>query len=254
MNRSSIGDGTLDRDGAFLLSHTKNLSVCSQNGFKQVHIALSNRGSMKVGIIGAGNVGSGLAKRLAPKDHEVMLSYSRDLTKLEAVAESLGAKSGSIADAVAFAEVVVLATPYSAIVDALKQARSPASGKILWDCTTPLKPDFSGLLIGTTTSAGEEVASLAPWARVVKAVPPFAEVLHSDDMNVGGGPPGVFVCGDDQQACESVATLIKDIDAEPILTGPLVYSRFIEPANMLLVALAYRNGFGPRVGLFLRHS
>lgn len=173
---------------------------------------------------------------------------------MKKVAESLGAKTGSVDEAVAFAEIVVLATPYSASADALKRARDPASGKILWDCTTPLKPDFSGLLIGTTTSAAEEVAHIAPWARVVKAVPPFAEVLHSDDMNVGGGPPGVFVCGDDQQACESVATLIKDIGAEPTLTGPLVYSRFIEPANMLLVALAYRNGFGPRIGLSLRHS
>lgn len=209
---------------------------------------------MKIGIIGAGNVGTGLAKRLVLKRHQVMLCYSRDLAKLRTVAESLGAKPGSVTDAVGFAEVVVLATPYSANVDALKQAGSPTSGKILWDCTTPLKPDFSGLLIGTTTSGGEEVANIAPWARVVKAVPPFAEVLHSDDMNVGGGPPGVFVCGDDREARESVAILIKDIGAEPILTGPLMYSRFIEPTNMLLVALAYRDGFGPRLGLSLRHS
>lgn len=209
---------------------------------------------MKIGIIGTGNVGTGVAKRLVKKDHHVMLSHSRDLAKLKKTAESLGANAGSVGEAVAFAEVVVLATPYSATADALKQAGSPAPGKILWDCTTPLKPDYSGLLIGTTTSAGEEVANSAPWARVVKAVPPFAELLHSDDMTVGGGPPGVFLCGDDRNACECIARLIEDIGAEPILTGPLFYSRFIEPANLLLVALAYRNGFGSRVALSLRHS
>ena len=209
---------------------------------------------MNIGIIGAGNVCTGLAKRLVPKRHEVMLSYSRDVAKLKGAAASLGATAGSVAQAAAFAEVIVLATPYTASVDALGQAENPASGKILWDCTTPLKPDFSGLLIGTTTSAGEEVANIAPWARVVKAVPPFAEVLHSDDMNIGGGPPGGFVCGDDRDARECTAKLIQDIGEEPILAGPLAYSRFIEPANMLLVALAYRNGYGPRIGLSLRHS
>lgn len=209
---------------------------------------------MNIGIIGAGNVGTGLAKRLVPKRHEVMLSHSRDVAKLKGAAASLGATAGSVAQAAAFAEVIVLATPYTASVDALRQAESPASGEILWDCTTPLKPDFSGLLIGTTTSAGEEVANIAPWARVVKAVPPFAEVLHSDNMNIGGGPPGVFVCGDDRDARECIAKLIQDIGAEPILAGPLEYSRFIEPANMLLVALAYRSGYGPRIGLSLRYS
>jgi predicted dinucleotide-binding enzyme len=159
-----------------------------------------------------------------------------------------------VADAVAFADVAVLATPYTASADALKQTGNPTSGKVLWDCTNPLKPDFSGLLIGTTTSAGEEVAALAPWAKVVKAIPPFAEVLDSDSMAIDGSPPGVFVCGDDEAACKVVATLVEDIGAEPILTGPLLYSRFIEPANMLLVALAYRDGFGPRLGLSLRHS
>lgn len=152
---------------------------------------------MNIGIIGAGNVGTGLAKRLVPKCHEVMLTYSRDVAKLKGAAASLGATAGSVAQAAAFAEVIVLATPYTASVDALRQAESPASGEILWDCTTPLKPDFSGLLIGTTTSAGEEVANIAPWARVVKAVPPFAEVLHSDNMNIGVV----------RQACSFVGTI-----------------------------------------------
>jgi 8-hydroxy-5-deazaflavin:NADPH oxidoreductase len=209
---------------------------------------------MKIGIVGAGNLGTGLAKLLSPKGHQVLISYSRDASKLQATAKGLGIKAGTVAEAVAFADVIVLATPYPAAEDALKQAGSPSGGKILWDCTNPMKADFSGLVIGTTTSAGEQIAQKAPWAKVVKAIPPFAEVLRSGNLNLGGGKPGVIVCSDDAPSREVIAKPVTDLGAEPVIAGPLALSRYVEPANMLLVALAYANGFGPRIGLNLRRG
>jgi len=209
---------------------------------------------MDIAIIGAGNLGTGLAKRLLAKGHDVFLSYSRDMSKLEETARTLGTRAGSVVDAVSFANVIVLATPYTASADALRQVGRSLHDKIVWDCTNPLKPDLSGLLIGTTTSAGEETAALAPGASVIKAIPPFAELLHSDSMNVGGSLPAVFLCGDDESSCQIVAKLVSDIGAEPITIGKLVFSRYVEPANMLLVALAYVNGFGPHVSLSLRRG
>ena len=210
---------------------------------------------MKIGIIGAGNVGIGLTKRLVPKGHNLLLSYSRDAAKMTATAKDLGATTGSEAEAVEFGEVVILATPYTANEDALKQAGTPPSGKIIWDCTNPLKPDFSGLLIGTTTSAGEQTAALAPWARVVKAIPPFAERLHAGHLEIAGDKPGVFVCGDDPEARRVISRLVADIGAEPVDTGGgIALSRYIEPANMLLVALACSNGFGTRIALELERE
>ncbi|MBV9305921.1 MAG: hypothetical protein JOZ45_07270, partial [Acidobacteriaceae bacterium] len=50
------------------------------------------------------------------------------------------------------------------------------------------------------------------------------------------------------------AGLVRDLGAEPVIAGGLVLSRYVEPANMLLVALAYGNGFGPRIGLTLRRG
>jgi predicted dinucleotide-binding enzyme len=209
---------------------------------------------MNIGIIGAGNLGSGLAKRLLAKAHGVMLSFSRDPQKLRDSAQALGALAGTVSEAVTFGEVIVLATPHAVSEDALAQTGKPAAGKILWDCTNPIKADFSGLSIGTNTSAGEQTARLASWARVVKAIPPFADVLHSPSMVIGGGRPGVFVCGDDPAARTVVASLLEDIGAEPVDAGPLVLSRYVEPANMLLVALAYGSGFGSRIGLALRRG
>ncbi|HLH18350.1 MAG TPA: NAD(P)-binding domain-containing protein [Bryobacteraceae bacterium] len=209
---------------------------------------------MKIGIIGAGNLGTGLAKRLQPAGHSVMLSFSRDAAKLRSAADSLGAQTGTPADAAEFADIVILATPWSATGEALRQAGKPTGTKVLWDCTNTLKADMSGLQIGTTTSGGEEVAKLARWARVVKAIPPFAEVLHSSSTLIGGRRPGVFVCGDDAEARAAVSRLVSEIGGEPVDAGPLQLARYTEPAAMLLVQLAYMRGFGARIGLTLAYD
>jgi predicted dinucleotide-binding enzyme len=152
---------------------------------------------------------------------------------------------------VRFADVVVLASRWVDVPEALEQVGATAPNKILWDCTNALKPDLSGLLVGTDTSGGEEIAKLAPWATVVKAIPPFAETMHSPSMLIDGKRSAVFVCGDDREARAVVAKLVGDIDAEPIDAGPLALARYTEPAGMLLVQLAYASGFGSRIGLSL---
>lgn len=119
------------------------------------------------------------------------------------------------------------------------------------DTTNPLKADMSGLEIGTTTSAGEQVAQAAPGARVVKAVPPFAEVLHSHSTQIGGSHPGVFVCGDDAEARRLVLGLVAEIGADGVDAGPLQLARYTEPLGMLLVQLAYGQGMGARIGAAL---
>jgi len=206
---------------------------------------------VKIGIIGAGNVGTGLTKHLLRKGHAVMLSFSLDMDKLRTTATALGASVGSVAEAVQVADLVVLATPFTAAAEALAQAGAPPQKRILWDCTNALKPDMSGLLVGTTTSGAEEIAKLAPWATVVKAIPPFAELLHSPSTLIGGRRAHVFVCGDDGDARAVVARLVDDIGAEPIDAGLLTLARYTEPAAMLLVQLAYTRGFGTRIGLSL---
>src|SRR5215831_2100619 len=155
---------------------------------------------MKIGIIGAGNVGTGLARLLGPKGHEIMLSFTRDANKLAQTAMAFGTKSGSIPEAVVFGEVVALATPWLMTKDAIAQAGVVTGKKVLWDCTNALKPDMSGLAVGTTTSAAEEFQKIAPWARVVKAIPPFAELMQTGNVQIGGKGVGVFVASDDAEA------------------------------------------------------
>jgi 8-hydroxy-5-deazaflavin:NADPH oxidoreductase len=126
---------------------------------------------MNIGVIGGGNVGTALAKRLVPEGHEVMLSFGRDPANLGQAATMFGARMGSPRDAVEFGDVVARAVPWEVVAPALHEAGSVA-GKIVWDCTNALRPDMSGLAIGTTTSGAETVQRLAPGARVVKGIPP----------------------------------------------------------------------------------
>lgn len=200
---------------------------------------------MNIGIIGAGNMGSGLGKFWAQNGHKLMFSYSRDSAKLQKIAESIGSNAtvGTPTEAVQFGEVILLSVPYGAVGDALKAAGS-LDGKILFSCVNALLPDMSGMAVGTTTSAAEEIAELAPGARVVEALPLFAEVLNSPSQRFDDQIATVFYTGDDEEAKQVVANLLNETDVQAVDAGPLKNSRFVEPAMMLLIQLAYGQKLG----------
>ncbi len=200
---------------------------------------------MKIGIIGGGNIASGLSKFWAKNGHELMFSFSRDDRKLKELATSVSATAqvGTPVETVRFADVVLLAVPWVAVPEAL-QAAGYLEGKILFSCVNALKPDMSGMAVGTTTSAAEEIAKLAPGARVVEGLPLFAEVLHSGNTSFNGADATVFYCGDDAEAKTVVAGLLAETAVETIDVGGLSMARYIEPAMMLLIQLAYKQAMG----------
>jgi 8-hydroxy-5-deazaflavin:NADPH oxidoreductase len=191
---------------------------------------------MRIAIIGAGALGTAIARGLIESGHEIV--FGGGASAHEAAAR-LGAAASSNAQAAAHADVVALAVPFSAIDAALAQTGS-LDGTVLWSCVNALKPDLSGLAVGFETAAAEEVARRAQGARVVSAIPPFAEALANGDLRYDAGlTPSVFVCGDDDQAKATVELLVFDIGAHPVDAGPLSAARLVEPAMMLLVSIAY---------------
>ena len=200
---------------------------------------------MNIGIIGSGNVGGTLGMAWAGRRHQILFSYSREPKKLEGLVASAGpnASAGSPAEAAQLGEVVVLAVPWPAVDDALQAAGSLA-GKILIDCTNPLTSDLSGLELGHTTSAAEEIARRASGARVVKAFNSIGAANMANPV-FGSQRATMFFCGDDAAAKTIVARLVEEIGFEPVDAGALAIARLLEPLAMLWIHLAYARGMGP---------
>jgi len=207
---------------------------------------------MNIAVIGSGNMGSGLGKIWAKKGHKIIFSFSRDMARLTELAGSVpNARAATPAEAVQQSEVVLLSVRWANIEEAIKAAGS-LKGKILIDCTNPLKPDLSDLAIGHTTSAAEEIAKLAVGAKVVKAFNTvFAEVYHSGSRLFGTRITTMFYCGDDVGAKTTVEQLIKEIGFEPIDAGGLRVARYLEPLAMLMIQLGYVKGMGTNIAMSL---
>ncbi|GGA53626.1 NADPH-dependent F420 reductase [Pelagibacterium lentulum] len=199
---------------------------------------------MNISILGTGNMASGLAVLFAKSGHQVTLA-SRDPSKARSVATELGNRiqAGDFATASDNADIIVLAVPFDAADEVIKAAGGLA-GKIVIDITNPMTADFSGLTVGHTTSAAEEIQKLAPSAKVVKAFNTvFASVLQNGGK-VNGQPATVFVAGDDADARNQIVALAQSAGLNTLDTGALASARYLEPVAGLNIALGYGLGHG----------
>jgi 8-hydroxy-5-deazaflavin:NADPH oxidoreductase len=199
---------------------------------------------VKVGFLGGGNVGAALGEGFVRAGHEVFFGVRNpSAPDMQAVIDrSAGkAQAGSIAEAAAFSGVLVNALPWGATQAALESL--DLNGKVLLDCTNPLKPDLSGLAVGTTTSAGELVASWAMGAKVVKIFNTVGYGLMANPVFEGRAIP-MFYCSDDAEAKKTAASLAKDIGFDPQDGGPLTNARLLEPYAMLWIWMAVKGGYG----------
>jgi 8-hydroxy-5-deazaflavin:NADPH oxidoreductase len=207
---------------------------------------------MHIGMIGAGNVGAALGRRWCGAGHDVMFGV-RDPRggKVQGLVGALGSRAfaGTVADAAAFGEIIVLATPFDATEQALRQAGSVA-GKVIVDCTNPLRSDLTGLSIGHTTSGAEAVARWALDAKVVKALNTTG-AGNMLDPRYGGEAATMFICGDDSEAKAAVGALVGALGFDIIDAGPLAQARLLEPLAMLWISLAYGSGLGPDIAFRL---
>jgi predicted dinucleotide-binding enzyme len=201
---------------------------------------------MNIGMIGSGSVGGALGTLWAAKNHQVVFGV-RDVAdpRVQQVMKnaSSNVRAASVQEAAAFGEVIVLAVPWPAIPDAI-EAAGELTGRILVDCTNPLASDLSGLVLGTTTSAGEEVARLARGAKVVKAFNTIG-AANFENPRFGSERASMFICGDDNDAKKVVGKLASDLDFDVADVGPLLAARWLEPLAMLWIHLGYKQGWGP---------
>jgi 8-hydroxy-5-deazaflavin:NADPH oxidoreductase len=203
---------------------------------------------MKVAILGSGGVGQDLGLGFIGLGHEVRMG-SRDPGKAEIktwLAEAgPKASAGTFAAAAEFGELAVLATHWAGTENALRLA-GPANlaGKVVIDATNPLafRPDaLPGLAVSGGDSAGEQVQRWLPGAKVVKA---FNIVNHAHMVRPSfpGGPPDMFLCGNDESARKQVARICREFGWEVIDMGGIEAARLLEPLALIYIQNAIRTG------------
>lgn len=180
--------------------------------------------TVKIGIIGAGRIGSTAARLFVRAGHWVAISNSRGPESLRDLVAELGplARAATVEDAARFGDVVLLAVPWCA-ADALPKAESFA-GKIVIDAMNPYREDMGLYDLGGCTSS-EVVRMLLPGARLVKAF----NTIHYQHLANYSHPDlpiearqAIFVAGDDPETKATVSHLIEEIGFAPVDTGSLL--------------------------------
>lgn len=193
----------------------------------------------KYAVMGSGQVGQVLADGLLALGHEVMRA-SREPSKLAEWQREAGpkARTGTFAEAAQWGEQVVLAVKGIAAENALSLAGPERlAGKVVIDATNPIAdlPPQNGVLRFFTSldeSLMERLQRKAPGARFVKAFSCVGNALMIHPK-LPGGPPSMFICGNDVEAKASVRTLLAGLGWETVDMGTAEAARAIEPLCML---------------------
>lgn len=200
---------------------------------------------MKIGVLGAGKIGGTLGRLWANKGHEVLFGV-RDVnspnvrTLLEASGAS--AQAGSVAEAAAFGEVVLLALHWPGVEEVIQQA-GDLSGKILIDATNRMQN-------GSSRAAAEDIARWARGARVVKAFNSLGS-RNLTNLQFGSLSADTFICGDDPTAKAVVSELARTVGFDVVDAGPLSNAVLVEALAKLWVQLAFAQGMGADIAFKL---
>ena len=202
---------------------------------------------MRVGILGTGEVARALGSGLVDLGYEVRFGTRDPLAdKAKALVAKVGPKAtiGTFADAAQFGEIVVLATLWKGTENAIRLAgQDHLAGKVVLDTTNPLDFDKGvppTLVVGHTDSAGEQVQRWLPKARVVKAfnIVGNAHMVHP---RFPGGPPDMFICGNDAAAKQTVLDICTAFEYPASDLGGIEMSRYLEPLAMVWIVYGFRN-------------
>jgi 8-hydroxy-5-deazaflavin:NADPH oxidoreductase len=188
---------------------------------------------MRIGIIGAGMIGSTMAKLWADAGHTVLIA-SRHPEELEPLAEKLGrnATAGAPVDAAAFGEAILLTVPLAAMPQLAADLAPSLAGKVVLDTGNAYeKRDGAAAREASQDPQGSAgwAARMFPDARWVKAFNTVYFKVLEREAHRDGDRVGIPLASDDPQALDIAATLVKDAGFEPVVVGPLARGREFEP-------------------------
>ena len=195
---------------------------------------------MKIGVIGAGNVGTALGRSLAAAGHEVIYGLRPGSLPSEDTTHER-ASTASVREAIAASDVLLLATPWAKTEAALTEA-GDLGGRPLLDATNPIGAGMA-LTHAGQDSGGEAVQRWAKSARVVKI---FNTTGRENMLSPRFGEQRALMlaCSDDSEALDIAVRLASDIGFEALPLGPLKNARILEPFGRVWIELALVRGQG----------
>ena len=198
---------------------------------------------MKIGFIGAGNIGGAIGELFARAGHEVFFS-SRNPDNLAPLVARVGprARAGTPSEAIAFGDVVFLGVPYSSMPQIGQDHAAALKGKIVLDAGNPnVRRDGPMAEAAVAKGAGLATAGYLPGARIVRAFNQLNNKVFLSQAHRAGDKVAVPLAGDDAEALAVASQLVADAGFEPVVVGPLAAGKsFDSSAPIFLKTLTAR--------------
>jgi predicted dinucleotide-binding enzyme len=206
------------------------LSIAAALSFSAILPATAQGGAKKIriGVIGAGNIGGTIGTLWVKDGHEVMFA-SRHPEALAAMVSELGpkAKAGTPEEAIAFGDAVFVAVPYKAYPDLAKEIGPALKGKVVIDAGNATQRRDGTLYDEVQSNGiGQTSAKYFPDAKLVRAFNAanykvFAKEGADGGNDRAGGRMAIPVAGDDPEALKVAEGLVRDAGFDPVVVGPL---------------------------------
>jgi predicted dinucleotide-binding enzyme len=183
--------------------------------------------SIRIGVIGSGNIGGAIGTLWAKAGHEILFS-SRNPDTLKDLVARAGSKTraGYPKEAAEFGPVVFLALPYSAIPQIGKDFGASLKGKVVLDCSNPLvNRDGPMAEAARQRGSGVATAEYIPGARVVRAFGTINYKIALDNAHRAGDKIAIPIAGDDAEAVKTASNLVIDAGFDPVMVGGLARSK-----------------------------
>jgi hypothetical protein len=201
-------------------------------------VAQAAASPLKIGMVGAGREGSALGTLLVKAGHPVMFS-SRHPEELKGRVAALGplAQAGTVEQAIAFGDVVVIVIPYAAMEQIGKDHAGALAKKVLViDVSNPIpRRDGEDFVkrVNEQGGAGLVTAKWLPGSSIVRAFNAIGSGRLGEIAHRSGEPVGVPIAGDDPKAIAVAQSLIREIGFEPVLVGGLAMGKHLVPGTPL---------------------
>ena len=207
----------------------------------------------KIGIVGSGNIGGTLGILLAKAGYEIIYS-SRHPETLKDLVRTAGPKTcaGTVAEAIAFGDVVVLSVPLKALPEFDAKTKEALKGKIVIDTSNPY-PERDGAIAEEARKEpggmGVFVSRLLPGARIVRT---FNTVYFEDlkkTVTKGGEKIGIPIAGDDQEAMNAAGELVEHAGLDPVVVGGLSTSKLFDVGTAVYATSAPARVIREKIGV-----